>query len=58
MDISGPYEETSRGNQYILSFVDWLTGQKLMPIPDKKVQKVEKKKTKVEQTEPVTFQGR
>lgn len=25
MDISSPYGETSRGNLYIVSFVDWLT---------------------------------
>lgn len=25
MDISGPYKETSRGDMYIISFVDWLT---------------------------------
>ena len=25
LDVSGPYNETPRGNIYIVSFVDWLT---------------------------------
>ena len=41
MDISGPYGETPRGNQYIVSFVDWLTNwPEAYAIPDKKAQTV------------------
>ena len=37
LDISGPYGLTDRGNCYILSFVDWLTGwPEAFAIPDKR----------------------
>lgn len=41
MDISGPYGETPRANQYIASFVDWLTNwPEAYALPDKKAQTV------------------
>lgn len=41
MDVSGPYEKTSRGNVYIVSFVDWLTnGAEAFAVPDKKAKTV------------------
>ena len=41
MDVSGPYGETSRGNKYIVSFVDWLTNWPVaFVVPDKKAQTV------------------
>ena len=41
LDISGPYWPTDRGNCYILSFVDWLTGwPEAFAIPDKRAQMV------------------
>ena len=41
MDLSGPYGETPRGNQYIVSFVDWLTNwPEAYAIPDEKAQTV------------------
>lgn len=41
MDVSRPYRETSRGNVYILSFVNWLTNwPETYVVPDKKAQTV------------------
>ena len=41
LDISGPYGPTDRGNCYIISFVDWLTGwPEAFAIPDKRAQTV------------------
>ena len=41
MDVSGPYDETPRGNKYIVSFVDWLTNwPEAFAVPDKKAQTV------------------
>jgi len=41
LDISGPYSETSQGNVYIVSFVDWLTNwPEAYAVADKKAQTV------------------
>lgn len=41
MDVSGPYEETSRGNMYTVSFVDWLLNwPEAYAVPNKKTQTV------------------
>ena len=41
LDILRPYGPTDRGNCYILSFVDWLTGwPEAFTIPDKRVRTV------------------
>ena len=43
MDISGPYGKTTRGNQYILSFVDWYSNwPEAFPLPNKKAETVAK----------------
>ena len=41
LDISGPYGETPQGNNYIVSFVDWLTNwPEAYAVKDKKAQTV------------------
>ena len=41
LDISGPHRETPRGNNYIVSFVDWLTNRpEANAVKDKKAQTV------------------
>lgn len=41
MDVSGPYREISRGNIYIMNFVDWWTNcSEAYAVPDKRAQMV------------------
>ena len=41
LDVSGPYGESSQGNKFIVSFVDWLTNwPEAYAVPDKKAQTV------------------